>query len=99
MHSETLLGIALKAYLGLQRDVPLLRDVARVPKEDAAGAEVDEAPPVDRRVKVEDSAAVNCLQYCFDCQPAIYSLKIRLPDETEIASSVGPLKDCPYPSI
>ena len=90
---ETLLGIALKAYLGPQRDVPLLRDVAQVPKEDAAGAEVDEAP------EVEEQFAVGTLRYCFDCQPAIYSLKIRLPDETEIASSVGPLKDCPYPSI
>ena len=45
------------------------------------------------------SSTVGTLGNCFDCQPASYSLKIRLPDETEIASSVGPLKDCPYSSI
>ena len=87
--------MALKAHLGLHSEVALLRDVARVPKEVEAEAEVEEAPALD----VEEQFAVGTLRYCFDCQPAIYSLKIRLPDETEIASLVGPLKDCPYPSI
>ena len=40
-----LLRIALKAYLGLQREVALLRDVARVPKEVEGEAEVEDASP------------------------------------------------------
>ena len=38
-----LLGNSQKAYLGLQRDVPLLKDIARVPKEVGKEAEVEEA--------------------------------------------------------
>ena len=67
LHSETLLGVAKRLTLSPERSctpAPLLRDVARVPKEDAAGAEVDEAP------EVEEQLAVGTLHYCFDCQTA-----------------------------
>ena len=37
------MDLALKAHLSLQREVPLLRDVARVPKEVGEEAEVEEA--------------------------------------------------------
>ena len=45
---ETLLGMALKAHLGLHSEVVLLRDVAQVPKEVVEEAVVEEASPVDR---------------------------------------------------
>ena len=44
------------------------------------------------------SSTVDTLWNCIDCQPASYSLKIRLPDETEIDSSVGPPNRFPYPA-
>ena len=66
LHSETLLGVALKAYLGLQREVALLLHSrkARIPREVVEGAEVEEAP------EVEEQLAVGTLRYCFDCQTA-----------------------------
>ena len=55
-----------KAHLGLHSEVPLLRDVARVPKEVVEEAEVEEASPVDR----SRSTVVDNRWYCIDCQTA-----------------------------
>ena len=41
------MGLALQAHLGLHSEVPLLRDVARVPKEVVEEAEVEEASPIE----------------------------------------------------
>ena len=51
-----------KAHLDLHSEVPLLRDVARVPKEVVGEAEVAEASPVDR----SRSTVVDNRWYCIN---------------------------------
>ena len=71
------MDLALKAHLSLHREVPLLRDVARVPKDVEGEAEVEEASPVDR----SQSTVVDNRWYCIDCQTA---------DQVRCLNSLGP---------